>query len=34
MERVNKVREPGDDMVFVYWDQVDPGDEQEKEKGS
>jgi hypothetical protein len=33
MERVNKVRELGDDMIFVYWDQKDPEDEQ-IEKGS
>jgi hypothetical protein len=32
MERVNKVKGVGDDMVFLYWDQQDPEDEQvEKE---
>jgi hypothetical protein len=34
MEGVNKVKEVGDDFVFVYWDQYDPEDSQKEEGGN
>lgn len=34
MEGVNKVGSLGEDFVFVYWDQYDPGDSQESKEGA